>query len=239
MQNGVSLSTKDDDLGIKYGNCEWTYLGGKPRELAFASVGYLMNDMVNIRENYIRLGFHLNEFQKNSYYKDFGYRTMYDFCSANLGLDKSAVSRCISVWAEFASVDASHSRKMWIDDRYKDYSYSQLCEMVSMDEEERKQVKSDMTIKQIREIKKKDVSQNVSPVATSQQEWFNSTNYSIKKGIVQQNYVKNCRSLYNLKFRIFDKDGKLFKESKFFDVLKLEPGLIILRLMDDNTDIFP
>lgn len=241
MQNGVTISTRESDLEVKYGMVKFR----EERESARTSFKYILSDMNNIRRRYIVLGFHLDEFRKCGYYYDFGYPTMEEFCAANLGMDKTAVSRCINVYREF---NASKSVKyedglktvgsaMDLDDRYKEFSYSQLCEMLSMNEEERNQVTPDMTIKQIREVKKGNVSQNVSQVATSQPEKFDNTNYSVKKGIVQQNYVKNCKSLENVQLRIFDKNGKFLKYGHIVDVIYKCPGSIYLRLRDDYSDI--
>lgn len=247
MQNDVSLSINDDKLGIKYGPYKYGTIDSKPRELAFASVGYLMNDMINIRENYIRLGFHLNEFKYYGYYKDFGYETFDDFCVANLGLDKSAVSRCISVWFNFAFVDDNYSRKMWLDEKYKDYSYSQLCEMVSMDVIQRKQITPDMTIKQIREIKKNqssfsdtldelykltNVSQNVSQVATSQLKEFCFDDYLCKQGIVLFNYIKSISTFRTCNLNIFNQNGKPVYNG-LVDFLYDGVGGVYFRLRED------
>lgn len=245
MQDGVTLLTKEDELDIKYGPLAFHDVDFKERvsDLALASVKYILNDLNDIRKRYMLLGFHLSEFKRCCHYVEFGYTTFDGFCEANFGLDKSAVSRCINVYHEFnASKSITYENgvkevgsAMELDPRYKEYSYSQLCEMVSMSDEQRKQINPNMTIKQIREKKK-----NFSRVAMSQQdnrEEFDSNNYSIKKGIVQQNYVKNCKSLYNINFRIFDKNGKEFKNSKFFDVLKVYPGTIYLRLVEDIEDI--
>ena len=86
-------------------------------------------------------------------------------------MDKSAVSRVISVWNEFCSKDDADSRKMWIDDRYEKYSYSQLVEMLPLKEQERRRVTSDMTVSQIRNYKKslkEQTSKKKKSVATSQ-----------------------------------------------------------------------
>lgn len=236
MQDGVTLSTKESDLEIKYGPVRYGTLDSKPRELALASVKYILTDLNDIRKRYIMLGFHLKEFSRMLYYRDFGYTTMYEFCDANLGMDKSAVSRCISVFEAFSLVEG-HTHKMQLDDKYKEYSYSQLCEMVSMSDEERKQIKSDMTIKQIREKKKEFSAAGVSPVATSQQEKFDTTNYSVKKGVVQQNYVKNCKSLHDVELRIYSEDGKLVSSGKIYNVLLKEPGTLYLRERADVHEI--
>lgn len=94
MQNGVSICTNDKDLNIKYGLINYW----PERELARSSVRYILTDLNDIRMNYIRLGFHLHEFDRMKYYQDFGYCSLIEFCDVNLGIDKSAVSRCISVF---------------------------------------------------------------------------------------------------------------------------------------------
>ena len=141
------------DLKIKYG----LFNLREERELARGHFEYIANDIVDIRQNYVKLGFHLHEFKYFQYYEDFGYEDFYEFVEANFGLDKSAVSRCISVWYRFADYDSgSSSRKMWLSDKWKDYSYSQLCEMLPLDDGELKAVSPEMTVKQIREYKKSE-----------------------------------------------------------------------------------
>ena len=102
------------------------------------------------------------------YYEDFGYDNFYDFVDANFHMDKSAVSRCINVFLKFSRRTENDLPQMFIDDSYSKYSYSQLCEMLPMDEEQIKQIKPEMTIAAIRE-KKKEWKFDKRPVATSQQ----------------------------------------------------------------------
>ena len=231
MQNGVTISTKESDLEVKYGMIHFR----EEREMARSSLRYILHDMNDIRTSYIRLGFHLEEFRRCGYYYDFGYPTLEEFCGVNLGLGKSAISRCINVFKEFSACE-KETHKMWIDDRYKDYSYSQLCEMVSMDEEQRRQVTPDMTIKQIREVKKGNVLQNVSPVATSHLDKFSICKFDGLKGIVRQNYVKNIiPENDNIPLYIFDKDGKNVFYGMIVNLLKFDSKEgVYIRL---NTDV--
>lgn len=237
MQNDVNLSTKDDELGIKYGPYKYGMIASKPRELAFASVGYLMNDMFNIRENYIRLGFHLFECRRNRYYMDFGYSSLVQFCAANLGLDSSSVSRCINVFLAFSASEKG-VHKMWLDDKYKEYSYSQLCEMVSMNDETRRQVTPHMTIKQIREVKKLNVSQNVSPVATSQQKKFDYKKYVKLKGAAESNYIKRLDAGRSIALHIFNRDGKCIIPGLIVDFLESGEHGLYIRLLNDGSAYF-
>ncbi len=152
MQAFVNISTKDSELDIKYG----MYNLREEREAARSSVRYILTDTNNIRESYIRLGFHLDEMERLKYYEDFGYLSMAEFCEANLGMDKSAVSRCINVFKTFASKNGPYNTgtlTMHIDDKWKDYSYSQLCEMLPLKDKQRAKVKPSMTVKEIRDLK--------------------------------------------------------------------------------------
>lgn len=140
-----------EQFTVKYG----MYNLCEEREMARASFGYIMSDFKDLKDKYIKLGFHLDEFNRFMYYKDFGYLTFEEFCINNIPLDLSSISRCISVFQIFAEFDKkSRVRKMWLDDKYKDFSYSQLVEMVSLDGDIREMIKSDLTVKQIREVKK-------------------------------------------------------------------------------------
>lgn len=155
MNSGIETHGKDID--VKYGLFDY----GPERDGARSSLGYIHSDMYDIKKSYFRLGFHLNEFKEFEYYKDFGYETFEEFCENNFDLEKSAISRCINVFLMITDVGNKtyldgveiHGCAMGISEKYKNYSYSQLCEMLPLDDKQRSQVKPDMTIKQIREMK--------------------------------------------------------------------------------------
>ena len=138
-------------MSIKFGAD--IYAPEEVNELARASIGYIESDVMDIKKRYVTLGFHLYEMDQCRYYEDLGYENLYECIEANFAMDKSAVSRCIGVWKAFAAVDGDGSRKMWVDDRYKDFSYSQLTEMLPMSERDRYRISSDMSVKKIREVK--------------------------------------------------------------------------------------
>lgn len=123
------------------------------RELARASHGYIMRDISDLKNQYIRLGFHLAECQRMKYYEDFGFDNFYEYCDKNFKLDKSAVSRVINVWHDFCICNDSGTHTMFINPRYEDYSYSQLVEMLPMDQVTRSKCKPNMTVKQLRDLK--------------------------------------------------------------------------------------
>lgn len=131
---------------FKYGQKKYW----KMRSLAEDSMKYLKGSIGDIKESYLTLGRHLYEFKRNEYYKDFGYDSFDECIKANLSMDKGSISKCLNVWEKFAEGTE-------IKEEYKSYNYSQLVEMVSMDNPE--VITPDMTIKEIRK-KKKELKQN-------------------------------------------------------------------------------
>lgn len=113
------------------------------------------DDIADIRHGFIRLGFHLAEIKKCLYYQDAGYDDFYRFCEVNYGLEQTTVKRYIEVWYAFSEYDEkSNSRKMWIDEKYSGYTYSQLVELLPLDDKQRKEILPCMTVKEIRQKKK-------------------------------------------------------------------------------------
>ncbi|MBD5105450.1 MAG: hypothetical protein HDT41_00425 [Lachnospiraceae bacterium] len=153
MQSGVDITFNEANLDIKYGMLNLR----EERELARASFKYIAVDMNNIQRYYIKLGFHLCEAKNCKYYEDFGYDKFEDFVAANFGMEKSALSRCMNVYLRFfakAQHDSVIAGCPRTKNKYEDYSYSQLCEIVSISDDKIKEITPDMTVKQIREFKK-------------------------------------------------------------------------------------
>lgn len=78
-------------------------------------------------------------------------------CEKEFGLDKSQVSRYMNVVDEFCL-----GSDLLL--QYKEFSYSQLVELLSLNEDQRKEVKPDWSVSRIRAYKK-----SLRPVAMSQQ----------------------------------------------------------------------
>lgn len=244
MQNGVTISTNDSELNIVYGIMNLR----KERELARASVRYILTDLNDIRKQYIRLGFHLHEFKTCKYYEDFGFATLEEFCAVNLGLDKSTVSRCIDVWYEYsAATSYSYSyhldqrergSNLEIHERWNMYSYSQLVEMLPLSPDQRLQIKPEMTIRQIREFKKSLKNKNEPKVvATTQPDVVYSDLYC--KGIsgaVRNQYYKKCSAVTKT-IDLVDADGKpvsgMYDIS--VDVLEDTNDHIVIRLISKDS----
>lgn len=126
---------------------------GPVTDAALHSLKYIYSDIQDLKDRYIKLGFHLWEFEHKEYFKDFGYDSFKDFCEKNIPLDNSNISKCIKVWYRFCKKNGS-TPTMFLKDDFIDYHYSQLQEMVTMEESELKLCNPKLTVKQIRDIKK-------------------------------------------------------------------------------------
>lgn len=88
------MDIKEEEIEVVRGSYPFKERsGGAARH----SLRYILGDLQDIKQKYFMLGFHLNEFAEYNYYKDFGYESMKEFCLANIPLDYSALSRCMSV----------------------------------------------------------------------------------------------------------------------------------------------
>lgn len=230
MQNGVSIETYDSALNIIYG-----MVNIRPeREQARSSVRYILTDLNDIRKNYMFLGFHLRECLKNKYYEDFGFTTMEEFCEKNFGMDKTALSRCINVVEEFSMKEhyVNGIKKgefmLEVDDQWKEFSYSQLVEMLPLSEEQRYKIKPTMSIKEIREYKKslkKELKDTEGEkVAMSQQLKLSSRDeIYMLHGKERRELIKSLDGEL-CHIAIFNPDGKLYKNCEFMAHMLLKDG---------------
>ena len=122
----------------------------------------IRNDYNDIRSQYIALGYKLDEFKTNGYYKTFGFDSFEGFVEANFHIEKSALSRCLNVFYEFSARKGAAHQPV-IDAAFEDYNYSQLSELVSMAPADRKLVSADMSVSKIRDLKK-SLKKNVNQV---------------------------------------------------------------------------
>lgn len=112
--------------------------------------------LVEIGNTYLLVAFRIYEMEQNKSYKAF-YKNIVDACSECLGFKKSTTYNMLNIVKTFGSADASGRITFQSLFKAEKFSYSQLCEMLSLSDHQRSQVTPDMTVKEIRQIKKNDV----------------------------------------------------------------------------------
>jgi hypothetical protein len=109
----------------------------------------------SIATGFFDIGYYLFEIKHFNYYLESGYKDVYEFAEKELNFKKVSTHNFISIVDKYAERESFGAYpKMWISKKYQSFGYSQLTEMLSLSPDKREQIKSDMTIKEIRELKK-------------------------------------------------------------------------------------
>lgn len=159
----------------------------------------IKNAMQETAKQFVYIGFLLWEVKEYEYYYENGYESVYDYAEKELGFRRSSTKNFIAICNEFCRRDGSWTKcpTMFLDDRWSDYQYSQLCEMLSMNATQREQTKPGMTVKQLRELKKQPAEPVQMTMEELKQESGGQTSGQIPAGtkvtkaIVVNNYWKD------------------------------------------------
>lgn len=124
--------------------------------------------MYDAANQFVYIGFLLWEVQEYGYYREKGYSSVYEYAETELGFKKSSTKNFIAINYEFGCRDdrprgIAHQRTMSLQPQYKQFKYSQLCEMLSMSDKQREKVTPDMTVKQIRDLKRGEAEPDLPP----------------------------------------------------------------------------
>lgn len=142
---------------------------GNARIFAPEKVGYsdsveiIREELLKTKKSFIKIGWYLKHIQKCNLYSEDGYQNIYDFAFDKFNLTQPTATRFMQVCEEFSKDHDSPE----LDDKYADYSVSQLFEMLPMTEEQKEKVTPATTVRQMRQIKKNDqvkVKENKEPV---------------------------------------------------------------------------
>lgn len=130
----------------------------------YADIKNIIRDRVTaMAREYIGIGFFLRKVRDNEMYLEDGYKDVHDFAMNEFGMSKSTVNHCIRINEQF-SIDGNSPG---IDERYKDFSKSQLQEMLYIPVDKREDVTPDMTVKEIRSMKEEPL--DVEPEVVDEQ----------------------------------------------------------------------
>ena len=116
--------------------------------------------MYDAAKSFVYLGFLLWEVKQYHYYGEKNYASVYDYAEVELGFKKSSTKNFIAVAETFGNKyfgspwTSSILPTMTLQPEYKDFNYSQLCEMLSMSDKQRSKVTPDMSVRQIRDLKR-------------------------------------------------------------------------------------
>lgn len=109
---------------------------------------FIRSNLQSAVRSVIATGFYLKHIRDNELYLEAGYKNINEYAMDRFGLSASATSRYITRNTRFSR----DGNSPLIDDRFKDFSKSQLQEMLGMSDEQLEQVTPDMTVREIRSM---------------------------------------------------------------------------------------
>ena len=139
-ENAAVLETPEV---IKHTGTEWY----RDVSLEDAEV-FIRSNLQSAVRSVIATGFYLKHIRDNELYLEAGYKNINEYAMDRFGLSASATSRYITRNTRFSRGGNSPL----IDDRFKDFSKSQLQEMLGMSDDQLEHVTTDMTVREIRSM---------------------------------------------------------------------------------------
>ena len=124
-----------------------------PQEVGYRdSLEIIMDESVKVQKSFVKIGWYLKHIRDNELYLEDGYGNINECAAAQLGYSQSTVSRFINICEKFSKDHNSPE----LDEKYSGFDKSQMIEMLPLEPEQLENVTPNMTVKKIREIKKKD-----------------------------------------------------------------------------------
>ncbi len=114
------------------------------------SIDIIREELQKTRKSFIKIGWYLKHIHDNKFYEQGDYANIYDFAMEKFRFSQPTTTRYIKLCEEFS---VNHNSPE-LDQKYEDYNISQLFEMISMKQDQIEQVSPEMTVTEIREIKR-------------------------------------------------------------------------------------
>lgn len=116
------------------------------------SVDIIHENFKDAAKSFIAIGYYLKHMKKNKLYMEGNYNDIWECAKEEFGLSQSAASRYMSMNDAFSV----NGNTPMLDDKYNDFSKSQLQELLALPEEQREKIKPDKTVNEIREMAKEE-----------------------------------------------------------------------------------
>lgn len=114
----------------------------------------IRDGIAKIKESFVEVGYYLRKIQRTEEYKADGYKDIWEFADQEYGLHRSTASR----WMKMNELFSQNGESPYLKEEYQQFGKSQLQEMLYLEEDTRQQVTKDMTVREIRELRKTEES---------------------------------------------------------------------------------
>lgn len=113
---------------------------------------YIKGSLQKIQENFVAVGYWLKYVKANKMYVEDGYKSIEEFAQAVYQISKSTTYRLMEINTNFSKNGNSPE----LAEEYRDFSKSQLQELLTLTDRQREEVTPEMTVDEIRQVKKEN-----------------------------------------------------------------------------------
>ena len=106
-----------------------------------------------MKKNFIAAGYYMKYIRDNELFREDGYESIWEFAEDNYGIKKSTASRWMAMNDKFSHGGNSPV----LAEEFRGFEKSQLQEMLYLDDKQIETVMPDMTVKEIREVRKPEL----------------------------------------------------------------------------------
>lgn len=129
----------------------------------------IRENLESMSRTFIATGYYLRLIKETEGYKEDGYKDIWEFAEEQYGIKRSTASRWMDMNAKFSEDGNSPV----LAEAFREYQKSQLQEMLYLTEEKLEEVAPDMTVKEIREIRKPEKEKKFQQPDEHQREYLN------------------------------------------------------------------
>ena len=113
------------------------------------SIDIIRDELHRTRRSFVKIGWYLKHIKDQEMFKTDGYADIFELALDKFNISQPTATRFMNICKEFS---VNHDSPE-LDEKFVDFSVSQLFEMLPMEEDKRERITPDMTVKQIREVK--------------------------------------------------------------------------------------
>lgn len=187
----------------------------------------LQENMTNMKMSFIAAGYYLKYIRDRELFREDGYESIWEFSEDNYGIKKSTASRWMAMNDKFSQGGNSPS----LAEEYKGFEKSQLQEMLYLDDKQIEAVTPDMTVRDIREVRKPEP---VSAYGTKRAEDDSADNEENAVATSQQDEEQLPGQMTVEDFPEMLPDQNDLKEES--EVEKVHGEIVESEFVDDETD---
>ena len=118
----------------------------------------IRKEMTNVEKSFLKIGhalYMISTIYNSKSFKTIGYKDIYDYAQKEFNIARGTCSDFMNIIEQFAKRDEHGNLLPELDEKYKAFSSSKLSVMVSLSDDDLEKVNPDMTVRAIKDLKKK------------------------------------------------------------------------------------